>query len=145
MNGLEPHWAWLILGLVLAAAEMLVPGVFLIWFAVAALLTGLLAWVLPIGLAAEVVLFVVLALASVLAGRRWLRHHPIDSPDPLLNRRGARMVGQQVVVTQAIEGGRGRVRCGDGEWLAQGPEAPVGARLTITGHDGAVLIVEAVP
>ena len=32
-GGLEPHWAWLILGLALAIAEMVVPGVFLIWFA----------------------------------------------------------------------------------------------------------------
>jgi inner membrane protein len=144
-GGLEPHWAWLIAGLVLAVAEMVIPGVFLIWFAAAALIVGLLTAALPIALPLQVVLFVVLSLASVLAGRRFLHRHPIQSADPLLNRRGAQLVGRQVVVTQAIEGGSGRVRCGDSEWLAQGPDVPVGARMTITGHDGAVLIVEAVP
>lgn len=145
LDGLEPHWAWLIAGLVLAVAEMVIPGVFLIWFAAAALIVGLLTAALPIGVPLQVVLFVMLSLASVFAGRRFLHRHPIQSADPLLNRRGAQLVGRQVVVTQAIEGGSGRVRCGDSEWLAQGPDVPVGARMTITGHDGAVLIVEAVP
>ena len=145
LDGLEPHWAWLIAGLVLAVAEMVVPGVFLIWFAAAALIVGLLTAVLPIGAAVQVVLFVVLSLASVLASRRFLRRYPVLSADPLLNQRGAQLVGRQVVVTQAIEGGSGRVRCGDSEWLASGPDAQAGARMTVTGSQGSVLIVEAVP
>jgi membrane protein implicated in regulation of membrane protease activity len=144
-GGVEPFWAWLIAGLVLAVAEMVVPGVFLIWFAVAALVVGLLTAVLPIAAPVQVVLFVVIALASVLGSRRWLTRHPIESADPMLNRRGAQLVGRQVVVTQAIEGGSGRVRCGDTEWLAQGPDSAPGQRLTVTGHDGSTLIVEAVP
>jgi membrane protein implicated in regulation of membrane protease activity len=144
-GGVEPFWMWLIAGLVLAVAEMVVPGVFLIWFAFAALVVGLLTAVLPIAAPVQVVLFVVIAMASVLGSRRWLKRHPIESADPMLNRRGAQLVGRQVVVTQAIEGGSGRVRCGDTEWLAQGPDAAPGQRLTVTGHDGSTLIVEAVP
>ena len=145
LDGLEPHWLWLIAGLVLAVAEMVVPGVFLIWFAAAALIVGLLTAVLPIAAPVQVVLFVVLSLVSVLASRRFLRRYPIQSADPLLNQRGAQLVGRQVVVTQAIQGGHGRVRCGDSEWLAQGPDAEAGARMTVTGSQGSVLIVEAVP
>jgi membrane protein implicated in regulation of membrane protease activity len=145
LDGLEPHWLWLIAGLVLAVAEMVVPGVFLIWFAAAALIVGLLTAVLPLAAPVQVVLFVVLSLVSVLASRRFLRRYPIQSADPLLNQRGAQLVGRQVVVTQAIQGGSGRVRCGDSEWLAQGPDAEAGARMTVTGSQGSVLIVEAVP
>jgi len=145
LDGLEPHWAWLIAGLVLAVAEMVVPGVFLIWFAAAALIVGLLTAALPIALPVEVVLFAALSLASVLASRKFLSRHPIESADPLLNQRGARLIGQSVVVTQAFEHGSGRVRCGDTEWLAQGPDASAGARMTVTGSQGSVLIVEAVP
>ena len=144
-GGLEPHWAWLVLGLVLAVAEMVVPGVFLIWFAAAALVVGLLTAALPLAVPVQVVAFVLLSLASVLASRRWLRRHPIESADPMLNRRGERLVGQRVTVTQAFDGGTGRVRCGDTEWLAQGPDAPIGTRLTVTGSQGSMLIVEAVP
>ena len=145
LDGLEPHWLWLIAGLVLAVAEMVVPGVFLIWFAAAALIVGVLTAVLPIAAPVQVVLFVVLSLVSVLASRRFLRRYPIQSADPLLNQRGAQLVGRQVVVTQAIQGGSGRVRCGDSEWLAQGPDAEPGTRMTVTGSQGSVLIVEAVP
>jgi membrane protein implicated in regulation of membrane protease activity len=47
------------------------------------------------------------------------------------------------VVTQAIEGGEGRVRIADGEWLANGPDCPAGTRVRIAGVSGACLAVEA--
>src|SRR5688500_4318210 len=104
LDGLDPQWSWLILGLVLAIAEMVVPGVCLIWFVAAALIVGLLSFVIPLGLPLQVVLFAALSLLSVLASRRWLRGHPVLSADPLLNQRGQQLVGTQVTVTQAIEG-----------------------------------------
>ena len=36
LGDLDAHWVWLMLGLLLAALEMLVPGVYLIWLAAAA-------------------------------------------------------------------------------------------------------------
>lgn len=144
LNNLDPHWAWLAIGLVLGAAEMAVPGVFLIWLAGAAIITGLLTWILPIGLPLQIVIFAVLAIVAVFAGRNYLRRNPVAAADPNMNRRGARLVGETVVVTQAIEGGTGRVHHGDSEWLARGPDAVPGTRMRITGSDGAVLIVEPV-
>lgn len=141
-NAIDPHWGWLVIGLVLAAAEMAVPGVFLIWMAGAAILTGLTVWLVPIGLPLQIVLFATLAIAAVFSGKRWLVRHPVTSPDPLMNDRGARAIGETVVVAQPIEGGEGRVRMGDSEWLARGPDAPVGARMRVAAHDGAILIVE---
>jgi len=144
LNNLDPHWTWLAIGLVLGAAEMAVPGVFLIWLAGAAIITGLLTWVLPIGLPVQIVIFAVLAIVAVFAGRNYLRRNPVAAADPNMNRRGARLVGETVVVTQAIEGGTGRVHHGDSEWLARGPDAVPGTRMRIAGSDGAVLIVEPV-
>ena len=144
LDTLDPHWVWLALGLLLAAAEIAVPGVFLIWLAMAALVTGLLAWVVPIGWPAQIVIFAVLAILSVFAGRRYLRTNPIQGADPLLNQRGAQLVGQTAVVTQAIEGGSGRVRLGDSEWLVKGPDTLPGVRVRVTGSEGVVLLVEPV-
>ncbi len=138
----EPHWVWLGLGLLLAVAEMAIPGVFLIWMAVAALLTGLLAWLVPIELPVQIVVFAVLAMISVFSGRRYLRTNPVAPADPKMNDRGGRAVGENVVVTHVIEGGTGRVKLGDSEWLARGPDAQPGTRMRVAGHDGAVLIVE---
>ena len=143
LDAIEPHYAWLALGLLLAAAEMAIPGVFLIWMAGAALIVGLVAWIAPIGIPLQIVLFAVLAMLAVWLGKRYVRDNPIHEADPMMNRRGDRLVGETVVVTQAISGGSGRVRLGDSEWIAQGPDAAPGARLTVVGHKGTVLIVDA--
>ena len=142
LETLDPHWGWLALGLILAIAEMVIPGVFLIWLAGAALVTGLVSWVVPIGMPAQIVLFAALAIFAVFAGKRYLRDNPIMAADPLMNDRGARLIGETVVVTHVIIGGTGRVSLGDSEWLVRGPDAEPGTRMRISGHDGAVLLVE---
>ncbi len=139
---LEPHWWWLILALLLAIAEILVPGVFLIWIGGAALVTGILSLLFGLPAPAEFVVFAVGAIGAVWIGRRWLVAHPIESDDPKLNDRGARLLGKQVVVTHAIVGGEGKVRVGDSDWLASGPDAPVGARVTVVGAQGSRLKVD---
>ncbi len=142
LDSLSPHWFWLTLGLVLMVGEMTIPGVFLIWLAGAALITGVVAWTLPIGLALQVLLFAALAMVSVFMGRNYLRRNPIESADPMLNDRGGQAVGETVVVTQVIESGQGRVKLGDSEWLAKGPDAEPGTRMRVTAHEGVVLKVE---
>ncbi|TWJ09247.1 NfeD family protein [Altererythrobacter ishigakiensis] len=145
MNGLEgfdAHWVWIALGLILAALEMLVPGVYLIWLAVAAILTGILTLGLDLMLPAQVIVFVSLSLITAFSARRFLRDSPIESSDPLLNRRGSRLIGESAIVTQSIDGGSGRVKYGDSEWIARGPDVGEGERVRITGSDGAILLVE---
>lgn len=142
LDGLDAHWIWIAIGLVLAGLEMLVPGVYLVWLAAAALATGALTFVLDLGVAFQVTNFVFIALILVFSARRLLRERPIVSSDPLLNNRMGRLVGQTGTVSQAIEGGEGRVRQGDSEWLARGPDLAAGARVRITGFDGGTLLVE---
>jgi len=139
---IEPHWAWLILAGVLGIAEIVMPGIFLIWIGLAALVTGLVTLVLGIPEPLQFALFAMLAIAAVFAGRRWFALNPIESSDPLLNDRAARLVGEQVTVVEAIDGGEGRVRVGDGVWPARGADAPVGTRLRVTGIDRGLLKVE---
>lgn len=142
LETLHSHWAWLALGLILAVAEMAIPGVFLIWLAGAAIVTGVLAWALPLSLAVQIVVFAALAIVAVFSGKRYLRANPVVAADPLMNDRGGRLVGEVVTVTSVIENGAGRVKYGDSEWLAKGPDAEPGTRMRISGHDGTVLLVE---
>lgn len=132
---------WLSVGLLLCIAEMVVPGVFLLWLGIAALLTGLVVFILPVPLAAQLLLFALLSVATVYAGRRWSASREIPSDDPMLNDRLARLVGEQVVVEEAIVDGRGRVRVGDGVWPASGADAAAGTHLKVTGASSGVLIV----
>lgn len=142
VESLDAHYHWLAIGLLLAAAEMAIPGVFLIWLAAAALITGALTWFLPIGLPVQIVIFAVLSIAAVFTGKRYLAANPVEALDPKMNDRGARLVGETVVVTHAIDGGNGRVKQGDSEWLAKGPDAEPGTKMRVAGHEGVVLVVE---
>jgi membrane protein implicated in regulation of membrane protease activity len=141
VNELEPQWLWLLAATVLGIAELLVPGVFLIFLAAAAAVTGLATLVFGIPVAAQLLLFALLSVAAVYAGRRWYVGHPMPSADPLLNDRAARLRGEMLVVVEAIENGRGRVRVGDSVWACRGPDCPAGSRVRVVGADGACLKV----
>ena len=144
LEGLDAHWVWLTLGLVLAGLEMLLPGIYLIWLAAAAIITGMLTLALDLSLPAQVIDFVALSLIIAFSAKRFLGERPIESSDPLMNRRGARLVGETALVVQAIEHGSGRVKHGDSEWIARGPAMAAGRRVRISGSEGAVLLVEPV-
>ena len=141
LGGLEAHWWWLLAAALLGILEIFVPGIFLIWMAAAAGITGIVAALLPLPLPFQLALFGLLALAAVYSGRRYYERNPVGSADPLLNDRTARLVGQNVVVVTAIENGEGRVKVGDSVWGARGPDAPAGSRMVVTGADGACLKV----
>jgi membrane protein implicated in regulation of membrane protease activity len=141
-EGLDAHWVWLTLGLVLAGLEMLVPGLYLIWLALAAIVTGVLTVALDLSLPAQVIDFVFLSLILAFSARRFLQDKPIESADPLMNRPGQRLVGQSALVVRAIEHGSGRVKLGDSEWIVHGPDTAAGQWVRIKGSDGAILLVE---
>jgi hypothetical protein len=141
---LEPHWMWLLAAIILGIAELIVPGVFLIWLAAAAAATGLLALAFDIALPFQLAIFALVSIAAVYLGRRWYIANPMPSADPLLNDRAARLTGRTVVVTQAIVNGEGRVRVGDSVWSCRGPDCAEGSRVRIAGADGSCLKVEPV-
>lgn len=142
LEGIDPHWFWLSIGLALGVFEMLLPGFFLIWLAGAAIITGLVVWVLPIPFVGQVALFAMLAIGAVFWARRYLKDNPIESTDPLLNQRGSRYIGEVVTLVTAIQDGRGRAKIGDGEWPVRGPDAAVGTRVRVISAEGGALVVE---
>ncbi len=132
----------MILAAVLLALEMLAPGIFLMWFGFAAAATGLIAFRYEIAWQWQLIWFCGLSLAAVLLANRYLRQHPLESDQPLLNKRAAQLVGQTFDLTEPIENGRGSIRVGDTIWRVEGPELPRGARIRVVGTDGSVLKVE---
>lgn len=138
------QWTWWIVAVVLGILELLVPGIFFIWLAAAAAVVGALALVLPIPLTGQIALFAVLSVLAVWASRRWLSRNPIISDHPLLNQRAQSYVGHSFTLDQAIVNGRGKLRIGDGLWLAAGPDLPAGTSVRVVGQSDGVLQVEAV-
>lgn len=141
LQGMEPYWVWLILAVLFGIGEIVLPGVFLLWIAIAAALTGGITVLVGISVPVQVIVFAVLCLVATYAGRRWYTNNPVESQDPLLNDRAARLVGETVLIVEAIEGGQGRVKVGDSVWTARGPDAEAGKRVQIVGVEGTVLRV----
>lgn len=135
---------WIALAILLGAAELALPGVFLVFLAIAAAITGVAVFALPaLTLPLQMLAFAMWSVVSILIGRRWYQDYPVASEDPMLNDRSARLIGEIVTVVEPIIDGEGRVRVGDGVWSALGPDSPVGTRLRVTGMRSGKLTVEA--
>lgn len=146
-------WTWVVAGLVLLVAELLAPGAFLLWFGIAAILTGLLAiaagWLAPalpaplLSWQGELVVFLVLAVIAVAIGRRVMGGpgRRTAEADPRLNSRAESLVGREAVLVEPLSGGEGRARIDDSLWRVGGPDLPAGARVRIVGARGTRLEV----
>jgi hypothetical protein len=134
-------WNWMILAAILFMLEVTAPGIFFMWFGLAAIVTGLLAFALDIGWQWQLVWFCLLSLAAVLLALEYLRKHPLHSERPMLNERAVQHIGQCYDLIEPIVNGRGSVKIGDSIWRVEGPELPKGARVRILGADGTVLKV----
>lgn len=135
-------WNWMILAAVLLVLEMLAPGIFLMWFGFAAAATGLIVFRYDIAWQWQLIWFCGLSLASVLLANRYLRKHPLESEQPLLNERAAQLIGHSFTLVDPIVNGRGSIRAGDTMWRVEGPTLPKGARIKVVGTDGTMLKVE---
>ena len=144
---LAVHYLWWILVLLLIAGELLLPGYFLLWIGLAAAAMGVLLWAVPtLGLLAQAIVFGLLAFAFCVAYARWLRPK-LERRVPgseRLNRRAEQMIGQRYELIEAIVNGRGKARVGDGQWLVNGPDLPLGAIVEVVAVDGSTLQVRAV-
>jgi membrane protein implicated in regulation of membrane protease activity len=138
----NPEYLWLGLAALLALAELFVPGVFLIWVAAAAAVTGILSLFIDLTVAGQLTVFGLSTILAVLGGRQWYLAHAVESENPLLNNRAAQLVGRTVTVVAAISATSGRVKVGDGEWPAKGPDMPIGTVAKVAAVESGVLLLE---
>jgi membrane protein implicated in regulation of membrane protease activity len=137
-------WNWLIFGLVLMALELLAPGVFLFWLGLAALLVGLLSFVIHPSWQTQILMFAVFAACAVPLWRRLARANKAPSvSNPFLNKRADALVGRVFTLEKPIIDGTGTVRIDDTVWRVAGPDTPAGSRVKIVQADGASLTVAA--
>jgi membrane protein implicated in regulation of membrane protease activity len=142
LEGIDSGWLWTIGGVLLLIAEIIAPGVFLVWIGIAAIVTGLFALLFGIGVAGQLGLFALYAVLAVMAGRRFYAVKGVEHSGPGLNNPSARLIGRRVVVVQPVDEDSGRVRVGDSEWSARGGPAEPGQKVRITAVEGNCLIVE---
>ena len=141
-------WLWWIIGLALLILEIILPGVFMLWFGIAAIIVGTIS--LAVGESAlwpwqaQLIAFAVLSLVSAIIGRKYFYSTHPDTDQPHLNERGAQMIGKISTLTDPLENGRGRVKLGDTIWRVVGPDLPAGSQIKVVSIEAGTLRVEAV-
>ncbi|EJF90440.1 NfeD family protein [Bartonella tamiae] len=141
-------WNWIIFGFLLLLLEVLLPGVFLMWFGIGALLTALLIMILGdvadfSTWQSQIVIFLIFSVLMVMVGRQFFQRKA-DSDQPLLNKKTDELFGKTVVLSDPIINGEGRIRIDDTIWRINGPDLESGTRIKILSFDNGVFIVEKV-
>jgi inner membrane protein len=136
------HWGWWVAAGVLLLIELVVPGVFFIWLAAAAALTGIADALFDLPWQAELLLFAACAVIAVAAGRRVYRGPTVEPEDnPHLNRRQLNYVGRSFTLKEPIVDGRGKLAIEDTIWEVEGPDLSAGTRVKVTAVSGMSLVV----
>jgi membrane protein implicated in regulation of membrane protease activity len=135
-------WYWWVLATVLLGIEIMTAGFFFVWMSAAAVLTGFLALIMPfLSLNAQLFIFAVLSMVSVILWKRYMNKHPIVTDHPHLNQRGAQYIGRTFTLIEAIENGQGRVKVDDSRWRVEGEDCPQGSTVKVVAVDGTVFKV----
>lgn len=142
LQSLGPY-TWFIVGAVFLTAEVILPGVNLIWFGAAASLVGLVMLATPLGWEAQMALFLGTAAVSVVAARFLASRKPDDGEDRV-NRGAETMIGRELALAEPIINGTGRALYGDGTWRVFGPDRPAGTLVRVVAIDASTLVVEPV-
>ena len=140
------YWWWFIAGVILILAEFVVPGVFICFFGVGALLTGVVVWLLPdVTLTMALLLFSFLSVVFLVFCRRFMPrsfrgvvnvdHSDIENDD---------IAGAEAVVTEAIApDAPGKVEFRGSQWTARADRAiAVGERAKIRSRKNLTLYLE---
>ena len=137
---------WLSLGGLLLAAEMLGGNGYLLWSGVAAVVTGLLVWLVPFGWELQGVIFAVLTLIAAWLWWLWLSRRVREQKpaDASLNQRGQQLVGRRFILDNALVNGRGHMRVGDSSWpVSAESDLPAGSKVEVIAVEGITLRVKA--
>ncbi len=131
-------YIWLVAGLVACAAEMLHPGIFLLWIGLAAAATGILTLAMDIPVNGQLGIFIATSMVLLLVALQRVR-----TARDRLNEPEAGLIGQKCVASD-FAGGEGRVRFRDSSWQARttdGSSPAADTPLQIVGLKGTVLLV----
>ena len=145
----QPAWHWWALGAILLAAEIASTTQYLLWPGIAALLIGVLKFIVPpLDGRLAVFLFAIVSVVATVAWKRSSWGRADRTTHGTLNQRSAQYVGRVVTCEADFVNGRGPVRVDDTRWNANviDGSAPIkGDLLQVSGCDGAELKVQLAP
>ncbi|MGZ8300133.1 MAG: NfeD family protein [Rhodoplanes sp.] len=137
-------WNWFIAAGILLILEVLLPGTFMLWLGIAAVLVGLISLLVDWPWQLQCVAFAAFALALIPLWRRLAKQVGGPTDQPYLNRRADALVGRMFTLEKPIIGGVGAIAVDDTVWRVRGDDSPAGSRVKVTRVDGATIYVERV-
>ncbi len=127
---------WFTLGIILIILEMLLPGMFLMWFGASALIVGVITLIIPMSMNAELILFAITSVLSVITVILIMRRVAPNSQSTVthnLNQaRGSELIGSVFTLNSDITNNEGKLKIGDSVWLIKGDNAETGTQIEIT-------------
>lgn len=144
----SPVVNWIIAGLALSLLELIVPGVYLIWFGFAAFIVGIAVYFIPLEFTTQLIIFAiasgVFAVIGVAVYRYIFNKAQVPAEYKNLNNTAEQYVGQLVTVAEDAVDNRTKVKIGDTYWLASCQKAfKQGDTAKVVGvKDSLILIIE---
>lgn len=144
----SPVVNWIIAGLVLSLLELIVPGVYLIWFGFAAFVVGIGVYFIPMELTTQLIVFAIasgiFAVIGVAVYRYVFNKAQVPAEYKNLNNTAEQYVGLLVTVAEDAADNRTKVKIGDTYWLASCQKAfKQGDTAKVVGvKDSLILIIE---
>jgi membrane protein implicated in regulation of membrane protease activity len=141
----ELWWIWIIIGVLLIIGEIFTAGFFLIWFGVAAIIAGIIAF-FELSVVWQGVAFVIIS-AILLAGTRRLADRFTKKQPAGIG--ADRFIGKTGVVLEEIDNDKntGRIRVEEDEWRAdslEGDIIPKSTKIQVMKLEGTHMIVKKV-
>ena len=143
MNDSIVFWHWWAFGVFLLIVELLAPGMFFIWMAESAFITGIIILIVPaFSFEYQLIAFSLISIFSIAFFRRILKRYPIETDRPLLNQRAAQYIGRTFTLDQPMIDGHGKIRVDDTIWKIQGDDGKIGDKIRVIAAEGIILKVE---
>lgn len=135
-------WFWWIVAGVLLLLELMTPGVFAMWLALAAASVGITDYVFELNWQLELLAFAGFSLVYVYLARPWYSKSTLQNGDqPNLNQRIYSFVGKSYVLHEPIVDGEGKLDIEGTRWDLLGPNLAKGATVKVTAVEGMKLRV----
>lgn len=143
------YWHWLVFGLSLALAEIMLLSFVALWFGLAAIIVGILLWLVPFPFTLQLLTWIALSIFIMVAWFKWVSPHLKNKTFSGMAREG--MLGQTgtVIEYNSVHEGRGTLRfpapiLGNDEWQFICTDSiALGDRVIVREFSGNTLIVSA--
>ncbi|OOH88726.1 hypothetical protein BMT54_08455 [Pasteurellaceae bacterium 15-036681] len=144
MEYLSGWSGWLIFGFALLILELIIPGVFVMWWGFAGIIVAGLITLFPtLAFGMQATIFAVIAIAFSLAW--WKYQHSRDEREDRnteLNARDHLMLGTHGVIVEILENGVARGKFGDTTWRVVGRDIHIGDTVEVIRVEGITLFVK---